>query len=330
LELRGSADKSIHSLFADLEQVFSFLVQQLPPDLVETISSNLLPETVHRITSVWLDSAVPSSLQDMDRFQEVIGAAKDFCARLKALGFSNLGGLQEWTENAPKVWFSKCKEAALDSVRAKLSQGLGAPKQVEKVEKQMVSRSEGAQLVANGATASADDHGWDAWDDGDQAAPEETANGGIDASQEGEDDGTDAWGWGEEEATAEEPKEEPKEEPQASKADEEDDPSDAWGWGDEANDDTEAPEKPQAAPPQEPLTRELVLKETYSISSLPQPVLDLIFAIVEDGAALTQDSYAESPVAAQAAGLFNLPTLALAVFRAVSPYYYSPEIGGNM
>ncbi|KAK4032933.1 Centromere/kinetochore protein zw10 [Parachaetomium inaequale] len=331
LELRGSTNKSIHSLFADLEQVFSYLVQRLPPDLIETISSTLLPETIHKITSVWLDSAVPSSLQDMDQFQEVIGAARGFCTRLTVLGFTNLGGLQEWTENAPKVWLSKCREAALDLVRIKLAQGLGAPKRVEKVEKQMVSKSEGQQLVANGATASADDHGWDAWDDGEQAAPEETADVGTEETPAGDDDGTDAWGWGEEEAAAEAPNEEAKEVPQEeSKPDDEDDPSEAWGWGDEANtDDADTLEK-AAAPPVEPQTRELVLKETYSISSLPQPVLDLIFAIVEDGAALTQDSYAGSPVAAQAAGLFSLPTLALAIFRAVSPHYYAPGIGGNM
>ncbi|KAK4156341.1 Centromere/kinetochore protein zw10 [Chaetomidium leptoderma] len=330
LEVRGSADKSVHSLFADLEQVFTFLVQRLPADLVETISTTLLPETIHSITTVWLDSAVPASLQDMDRFQEVIGAAKDFCARLTALGFSNLGGLQEWTENAPRVWLSKCREAALDSVRIKLSQGLGAPKRVEKVEKQMVSKSEGQQLVANSAIASADDHGWGAWDDGEQGAPDEPANGDTDKPPGGDDDGADAWGWGAEEAAADEPMEETQG-PQESKPDDEEDPSEAWGWGDEANeDDTEPPEKPQVAARSEPQTKELVLKETYSISSMPQPVLDLIFAIVEDGAALTQDSYAGSPVAAQAAGLFSLPTLALAMFRAVSPYYYAPGIGGNM
>jgi centromere/kinetochore protein ZW10 len=330
LELGGSSDKTFQSLFADLEQAFSFLVQRLPPDLIDTISSTLLPETIHRITSVWLDSAVPSSLQDMDRFQEVIGAAKAFCARLKALGFSNLGGLQEWADNAPKVWLAKCREAALDSVRVKLSQGLGAPKRVEKVEKQMVSKSEGQQLVANGATASADDHGWDAWDDGEQAAPEEAANSKTDGPPVGDDDGVDAWGWGEEAAAAEGPSVEATEVPSASKPDEEEDPSEAWGWGDEGGtDEGKAPENPTAARSQ-PQTRELVLKETYSISSLPQPVLDLIFSIVEDGAALTHDSHASSPVAAQAAGLFSLPTLVLAIFRAVSPHYYSPGIGGNM
>lgn len=296
-----------------------------------------------KLTSVWLDSAVPSSLHDMDRFQDVIAATKDFAARLTAIGFSNLGALQEWTENAPRVWLSKCREAALDSVRVKLSGGLGAPTRVEKVEKQMVSQSEGKELVASGATASADDHGWGAWDDGEQAADEEAANGGTDEPTADDDDGTDAWGWGEEgggeepapeeptEETKEAPKEEPKEEPKEREADDEDDPSEAWGWGDEAAEEVpEAPAQPKKPSQPEPQTRELILRETYSISSLPQPVLDLIFAIVEDGATLTQDTYAGSPVAAQAAGLFSLPTLALAVFRAVSPYYYAPELGGHM
>ncbi|GAB1314122.1 ribosome bioproteinsis protein ytm1 [Madurella fahalii] len=333
LEVRGTTDKSVKSLFADLEHVFSFLVQRLPTDLLETISATLLPETIHRITTVWLDSAVPSSLQDMERFQDVIAITRDFCSTLSTLGFSNIGDLQEWTESAPRVWLSKCREAALDSVRAKLSQGLGAPRRVERVEKQTVSRLESEQLTANGGVDASDDHGWDAWDDGEQDAPEPTANEIRDKPpDEAGDDGIDAWGWGDEEATVEEPKEESREEPKAGKPDEDEDPTEAWGWGDENNDEqTEVAEGPQTADPQpKPQTRELILKETYSISSMPQPVLDLIFAIVEDGAALTQDSYASSPVAAAAAGLFSLPTLALAMFRAVSPHYYASGIGGNM
>ncbi|KAJ4306341.1 ribosome biogenesis protein ytm1 [Collariella sp. IMI 366227] len=233
---------------------------------------------------------------------------------------------EEWTENAPKVWLSKCREAALDSVRIKLSEGFGAPKRVEKVEKQMVSKTEGQQLVASGAMASNEDHGWGAWDDGENAAPEETAKGGENKPPEDDDDGTDAWGWGEEDAAAEETAEEPKE----GKPDDDDDPSAAWGWGDEGNDEGEAPSKPPSTARVKLQTRELVLKEGYSITSMPQPVMDLIFSILEDGATLTRDTYADSPVATQAAGLFSLPTLTLAMFRAVSPYYYSPEIGGNM
>ncbi|KAL2257245.1 hypothetical protein VTK26DRAFT_443 [Humicola hyalothermophila] len=329
LSVQGSADKSVKSLFSDIQQVFSFLVQRLPPDLVETIASTLLPETIQRITSVWLDSAVPSSLRDMEQFETVITDAKNFCSSLKTLGLTSFDDLREWTENAPRVWLAKCREAALDSVRTKVAQGLGAPTRVEKVEKQMVSKSEGEQLVANAAAASADDHGWDAWDEGDQEAPEQvTDSNANEFPDDGDDDGTDAWGWGDEGVGVEEP----KEESQQSKLDEEDDPTEAWGWGDETNDDldVEAPTQNQASKEPNPETRELILRETYSISSMPQPVLDLISAIVEDGASLTHDSYAGSLVAAAAAGLFSLPTLVLAMFRAVSPYYYAPSIGGIM
>ncbi len=201
----------------------------------------------------------------------------------------------------------------------------------------MMSRSEGQQLAANGATTDADDHGWDAWGDeeGEPAEPAEEKDtkpapakdeGGVDNGDD--DDAADAWGWGDDDATATEA--EPGE-PTEDKTDD-DDATDAWGWGDEARDDDTAakPElkpTPQAAGSQ---AREVTFKETYNISSMPQPVLDLISAIVEDGAALTQGTYATSPVAAAAAGLFSLPTLVLAMFRAVSPYYYATDIGGKM
>lgn len=299
----------------------------------------LLPEILPKITRVWLDSAVPSSLEEMDRFQQVIAAAKEFHITLKSLGFSNLGDLQEWADSAPRVWLSKRREAALNSMRTKLSEGLGTTKSVERVEKQLVSKSEGKQLAANRAVADDDDHGWDtAWSDGGDGEKDseiKTTPTAAPAESADEDDGADAWGaWGEDDTGDLEKKEEVVEEEEVNK-DDEDDAADAWGvWGDDTNDDggagqVEAASKTAQAP-KEQKTRELTLKETYNITSMPQPVLDLIFAIVEDGAALTQDRYASSPVAAAAAGLFSLPTLALAMFRAISPYYYAPRDGGNM
>ncbi|KAK4460703.1 hypothetical protein QBC42DRAFT_347806 [Cladorrhinum samala] len=325
LQAHGSVDKSVESLFKDLEKVFAFLIQRLPSDLVETISSTLLPEVIHRITSVWLDSAVPASLRDMDRFKEIISLAKSFCGTLKSLGFSNLGDLQEWTESAPRVWLSKCRESALDTVRTKLSKGLGTTTQVEKIEKQMVSKSEGQQLTANGAAVD-DDHGWgDAWDDGEETAAAAADDDPINKPAEGgEDDGADAWGWGDEATEDQQPKEADKK----GNADEEDDPTAAWGWGDDGmEEEPQGESKPKESSTQ---TREMTLKEAYTISSTPQEIFDLISAIAEDGAALTEDKYANSPVASAAAGLFNLPTLVLAMFRAISPYYYSPKTGGNM
>jgi len=193
----------------------------------------------------------------------------------------------------------------------------------------MVSKSEGQQLAANGATTDADDQGWGAWDDGEQDADEPVKQ--DDTKQtpaEGDDDGTDAWGWGEDEGD----KDEKLEETEQKNPDDEEDPTEAWGWGEETN--VEAVQVDEKLQPAKPAPRsqpkEVVFKETYSITSMPQPVLDLIQAVAKDGAALTQDVYATSPVAAAAAGLFSLPTLALAMFRAVSPYYYAPDTGGNM
>lgn len=160
---------------------------------------------------------------------------------------------------------------------------------MEKVEKQMVSIAEGKELANSGAVAaSANDQDWDAaWDDDEShavSAPEDKPSAADD------DDGADAWGWDDE---PEEPPAEQPAEPELSMDD--DDGADAWGWGDE--DVTEAPPpepkpaKPERAPkrkaPAEAQTREMVLKETYYVSSMPEPVLNLIFAIVEDAAALT-------------------------------------------
>jgi centromere/kinetochore protein ZW10 len=340
LQTAGTADKSINSLFKDLEQIFGYLVEKLPSALVASISSVMVPEVMTRITNVWLDSVVPSSLKDMDEFQQVITAAREFCRSLEALGLKGLGELQEWVDSAPRVWLSKCREAALDSVRSRLAEGLGSPKQVERVEKQMVSRMEGKELTVNtpAVMADGDDHGWgDAWSDGEtkDEADASTQPPALEQQAAGEDDGTDAWGaWNEDDDAAEGAPEKPKEEHK----DDEEDPADAWGWGDDgqvgdqegagAASNSTPSGKPQAA--EEQATRELTLKETYYISSMPEPVLALIFALVEDGAALTQEHYENSPVAAAAAGLFSLPTLALAMFRAISPHYYASDIGGSM
>lgn len=144
----------------------------------------------------------------------------------------------------------------------------------------MVTREEGKELAANGATG--DEQEWDAaWDDGEAK----------------EDDGADAWGWGDDEDQTGANEQAP-----SAQASNEvgDDAVDAWGWGEEtgveSTEDTAEPETQKAAARkpkrEEPDTREITVKETYSISSMPEPVLSLISGILEDGAALTREGYA--------------------------------------
>lgn len=300
LRAEDKADKSIDALFADMDKVFTYFAEKLPPDLIDSISALMMPEIISRIISLWLDSAVPASLKQMDLFESIMGAAKRFCARLTELKFAGFNELQDWVEDAPKVWLAKCRETALDTVRIRLSEGLGSSKQVERVEKQMVSRAEGQELAAAPATAAAaEDDDWAAWDDdGDQqdeqpqnAPPTQTEK--APKSAEGFDDEVaDAWGWNEDVDASDVPNdpEVPETQPESNQENQDDDAADAWGWGDD-----DAQEEPQTqpatavhAPAQQ---REMILKETYNISSMPEPVLQLIFAILEDGATLTNEAY---------------------------------------
>lgn len=271
----------------------TYFSERLPEELVQSLSNVMMPVLIPRIVTVWLDSAVPSSLNEMDSFQATVEAVQHFCGTLRALHYAGFDELQEWVDNLPRVWLSKCRETALDSVRSRLAKGLGDSKVVERIETHTVSRSEGKELAANGV---APDDAWDsAWSD-DEAKP----NTGNEPQPEtvDEDDGADNWGWGDDgvAADAESDETKPPLKAELTSAPGEDDAMDAWGWGDD--DATDAPTA-QAAPETEasvktaeaPQTRELTLKETYNISSMPEPVLTLISAVLEDGASLVGSVY---------------------------------------
>ncbi|KAI1113731.1 hypothetical protein F5Y14DRAFT_417082 [Nemania sp. NC0429] len=320
LTLTGKADRTVPSLFQDIEIVLEYLSQRLPEELVFSLSNIMMPDLIPSIINSWLEPAVPTSLRDMDGFQEVTDATEKFCTRLEILKFSGFEDLQEWVQNVPRVWLAKCRETALSIIRTKLSQGLGEPKEIERVETQTVSQEEGRQLAPNAANATNTD-GWDAaWDDPEVATntedlPKQPQN------EETGDDGADAWGWGDEGNDIEA-------DTTITVSGEEDDPAAAWGWGDE--DTADVPEDATKADKKEKpsSTRELTLRETYNISSMPEPVIALILSILEDGASLVSGD--GNPMAPAAAGLFSLPTLVLAMFRAVSPHYYALNTGGNM
>ncbi|KAI0201066.1 hypothetical protein F4808DRAFT_137780 [Astrocystis sublimbata] len=330
LKLTGNAEKTVSSLFQDLEIVLEYLSERLPEELVYSLSSVMMPDLVPYIITTWLEPEVPTSLNDMGDFQSNIDATESFCTRVGVLGYSGIEELQEWVQNVPRVWLAKCRETALDSIRTKLSQGLGASKEIERVETQTVSKEEGRKLAQDTAVPVNGDS-WDsAWDDGDDVANDGHQQKQTPSQGVGEgDDGADAWGWGDDDgneantAVADT-------QPKPSDPTDEDDSADAWGWGDEDDAAGVTKETSTGAQSTQPTnsTHELTLKETYNISSMPEPVIALILALLEDGAHLVGND--GNRMAAAAPGLFSLPTLVLAMFRAVSPHYYSLHAGGNM
>jgi centromere/kinetochore protein ZW10 len=131
------------------------------------------------------------------------------------------------------------------------------------------------------APSGGDDDAADAWgwDDNEGAnkdaseKQEEPAQTEAAQAEDG-DDGADAWGWGDND-DANEDANQTAEFKNPAETPDEDDGADAWGWGDDG--DTAAPAAPAPAPTSpnrkkrprtaREQTRELVFKETYSISS---------------------------------------------------------------
>lgn len=154
-------------------------------------------------------------------------------------------------------------------------------RKVNRVETQTISRSEGQHIPAN---VNRNGNDWDAaWSD---EEPEENGDGGQDSSHSNPNLGTSN----------------APQRDNSLKGSDDDDEAEAWGWGDE--DDPLEPEDEQGENgtsktiPEEPAqakgleaVREVTLTESYTISSMPEPVLKIISSILEDAATLTQEVY---------------------------------------
>lgn len=145
------------------------------------------------------------------------------------------------------------------------------------------------------------------------------------------------------------------------------DEDDAWGWGDDNEVAVETPtdelpdtQRTLKTPhlPASPTTlndpaekRNLTLSEKYWTSSIPSKIFNHVVTIYEDGAKLMQPEYVHVtfepsqipanhsstlhrreflPVSPAAGALSKIPTLILAMYRAVSPCYYVDDPKGNM
>ncbi|KAL5614539.1 hypothetical protein BROUX41_004642 [Berkeleyomyces rouxiae] len=344
LALDGETDNSVASLLADLGKVFVFLSQKLPSEVLDILCTKFMADLTKNLIDNWLIPAVPPLVQDIDQFDDIIHHTKVFCEVLLVNGILGFDALIQWVSDAPGVWLTKCRETTLDSVRFKLASGLGSPKVTERVRKVAMQPATEPQLDSKLEKTPVDDHGWDsAWVEGDIGDSSTKSTSGTHAD---EDDGADAWGWGEDDAATKESQDGPSAEKEKSGADL-DEAADAWGWGDDENEVVE--EQPKAQAPKKPSTHvanptpkktehkskpksgptEVITKDVCSISSMPEPVLRLVFGILEDGVAITKLSE-DNLISSAAPGLFAIPGLALSLFRAISPYYYSLASNGNM
>lgn len=310
-------DASCDSLFADVHAALEFFTERLPATVIAPLSESLMPALMQQLEESWLEPAVPLDIAEMPSFQDVLAGVQKLATDIDRLGWRGSGRLHDWVRNAPRTWLTKRRENLLGDVRNLVFTGLRETRVVERVETQMMSKTDHQALQGGGGN----DDDWDtAWDE-----PQEDANPAEPAGQD--DDDVSAWDTGDADENR-------ADEPVAGGDD-----SDAWGWGDEEQPaPSPAPLKPATAQgttvnggqPSGSDGREVTLRETFTVTSVPEGVLEIVQKLIADAQTLAGPDYASSPIAPVATALYSVPTLALAIYRATAPTAYNKLPTGNM
>ncbi|KAL9007094.1 MAG: hypothetical protein Q9188_000129 [Gyalolechia gomerana] len=311
----ASAPSSMLRLFSDLGAFMEFLRTRLPPLIFNPLSEALGPDLVENLIAIRLSSAVPEELAALQDFGSTREEVSQFASTMSSYGWPGVNQLRSWTNNIPEAWLEKRQRNALDKVRQFLKRGFGEISTVERVETQVVSQRD--RLF----TGNASNDDWNAgWSDEEDSSPVEKKVKSSDAiGDEDEEDGS-AWG-----------------------LDDTEEPEDnAWGWGDDKDtgESRNTPQYEKALSPKATVNghtdssqkggREVTLRETYNITSLPIGVLDLVNSILIDWEAIEEQSSGIFSMATAIPGLFSLTSLLLVMYRASASNHYSFNNSGNM
>jgi centromere/kinetochore protein ZW10 len=271
-----------------LSSVLGYLRQNLPSLVSATFSESFIVTISSKAISEWLSSAIPTDLAGLAEFENILNHVSQFAKQIESWGWTGQEGLVSWVNQAPRLWLTRRRVDSLDSVRKFLAASQGTTKRVERIEKEKVSRAEGALLENAG------NEDWDAdWDDDNEDEPKKEEA----TKPDGEEEDVSAWGLDDEDI--EETPDQAKPETVAST--DEDDADDAWGWGDEDEDDhkvDDKPSQPQNTAAVNPTDKkdtagfvspkEVTLKEVFTITDIPESVLAVVQQQISDSKDILQ------------------------------------------
>jgi centromere/kinetochore protein ZW10 len=341
-------DMSVTLALKDIHRIAEYLSTRLPPLIAVPLSEKLVPIIASRLISNWLLPAVPLWPDGVHEFQEILSFVLGLAEYLDELDWIGQDRLRDWVDRSAQVWLARQKEAAIVRVHSLCPKRIRDKKTVERVETQLISKGD----AVLGPKEDQDEEWGAEWGDEEESERAEQSNkqGQSIQVEEVEEEDMSAW-------DDDEPKEEPhagavpnKEEAQEEGEDED---VDAWGWGDEPEPEP-APEtqtepepvlsepatspKPQKSngesmmEPQVPgtKTKQLTLRETYTITGVPDAIIDVIMQVISDVDTLNEPELRTSAIAPASVGLYDIPSLALAMYRATAVSHYSRDVAGNM
>ncbi|KAF2733729.1 WD40 repeat-like protein [Polyplosphaeria fusca] len=322
------SDMSVRATLEDIQVIGEYLSTRLPPAVAVPLSDKLLTILSSRLISNWLLPAVPLSTEGVLDFQDILSLVLGLCEFFDELEWTGQKRLSDWVDRSAQIWLSRRKEAAIAKVRSIMPRRVKDKKTVERVETQVISK--GDAMLGN---QEEQDEDWGA-DWGEEEEPTKQ-----NSQEEIEEEDMSAWG-----ADDDEPPPEANPEPKTADTEHEDDQEEDWGadWGDEEEskpttvsqparqrEENKSNGKPLALQ-KAPKKQEVTLRETYTVTAIPDSIMEIIIQVVLDVATLNQPDLVGSAIAPASGGLFAIPGQLLAMYRATAAIYYSKDAAGNM
>ncbi|KAH3915796.1 hypothetical protein HBI56_041790 [Parastagonospora nodorum] len=321
----------IKATLEDIQVFAEYLSTHLPSSVAVPLSSKLVPVIASRLINNLLLPAVPTSTSGVPEFQEDLSYVLGLVEFFDELGWSGQNRLTEWVDKSAEIWLAKQKEAAIARVQTLFPKRVQDKKAVERVETQVVSKGDALHA---GNDEQEDDWGAD-WDEEEPTGEKEDVTAEVPEEE-------DMSAWGEELDDTTEDSQPPAAEEAAKPSVDED--TDDWGadWDDgedgKQTGPSQTPVKTTQTPKvngksaaQKPATeQEVTLRETYTVTAMPDSIMEIILQVITDVETLNSPDLVKSAIAPASGGLYMIPSLLLAMYRATAAMYYSKDIAGNM
>lgn len=331
IQIKGNVnDLGVNATLEGIQSIAEYLSTRLPPSIAIPLSAKLVPTIANRLITYWLLPAVPLSTERVQDFQEILSLVLGLAEYFDELDWSGQSRLRDWVDKSAQIWLARQKEVSIARVHRSLPKRVSEKRTVERVETQMISRGD---AMLGGQQDQEGDWGAE-WGEEEQLTQPDRET----KAQEVEEEDMSAW-----DDDGDEPQEDSQanDKPKDKDVDEEEDP-DSWGWGDEEEAQrapTETPSKSaaqaqsngQATVPHKPTAeKEITLRETYTVTAIPDSVIEIIMQVISDVETINQPDLVNSVIAPASAGLYAIPSLLLAMYRATAGSHYSKDVAGNM
>jgi centromere/kinetochore protein ZW10 len=149
-------------LFTDLRTIIEFLNDRLPAALMSKLSKILIPNLTSRLISTRLSLSIPSTLDDLPGFEELLEETKRFEDVIYRKEWTRERELSDWVDRAPKVWLAKRRETSIDTTRKILAAGIGKVEIVERSETQTVEVTASEEALVSGIAEASGADEWNA------------------------------------------------------------------------------------------------------------------------------------------------------------------------